>query len=173
MYVMRDTQHGHKGEEPWTKRGGSRLAERRFMLMGFAHRPAPSMTSPAIYKQPNRDGLVAYAQAMLYNANEQTLVAPGGYQPQVGWDTLNWKYPVDQSGAYEFDHGSASAGSLWPPPLPFVGQGSAPNPVIMLNWQAKLVPVTRLREATGSGNLPAKIQRVLGRTTDDPLLINH
>jgi hypothetical protein len=144
------------------------------MVVGFAHRTAPKPFSSALYKQPNPDGILAYAQATIYNANEQSTSSPSDFQPQVGWDTLNWKYPVDQSGAYEFDRGNQrDSGGSWLQSLNFLQPSSSRNPVITLNWQAKLVPVTRLGAARNAIGMPGPIRQVLSRTPDLPGVTNH
>jgi hypothetical protein len=146
MYVM--TKRGEqKGSEPWT--ASSNLADRKFTLVGFAHRPPRTVASRAVFGVPNRDGIVACAQAILYNVNSQNPGnGPPTYQPEVGWDTLNWWPPVTSSGAYEFKEGPEETDLC---------------PRILVNWQAKLTPVTRLDEAARSGEVGGPIDAVLQR----------
>jgi hypothetical protein len=182
LYVMTDLDqiNGQKGQEPWTH--DSQRADQLFSVVGFGYRaPAPVMASFA-YRQSNPDGIVAYAQAMIYNANPQ--VAPTGqdvpdgipilnplagltgqaligqvtailgahppaqYQPQVGWDTLNW-------GSQVYEHPGPALGPFGLPPV-------VPLPTISLGWQAKLVPTTRLKESLqdANGNVGTILRRL-------------
>jgi hypothetical protein len=133
LHIMRDLDlaQSDKGEEVWTTRAGSRRADRLFSVVGFARRDAPDMFGPGIYERENRDGILGYAQAMVYNANPQHGPSGQGLQPEIGWDTLNWVSPVLEHNS----HGGNSSDS------------PAAQPQILLNWQAKLVPVTRLNES--------------------------
>jgi hypothetical protein len=129
-----------KGEEAWTKAEGSRRADELFGTVAFASRPALPLTSAAIFRRTNPDGLTAFAQAMVYNGNPQSPGGPADLQPQVGWDTLNWanrvkEFPGDRPGDDSY-------------PVP-----SVERPRIKLNWQAKLVPVSRLNEPVFLGLL--------------------
>jgi hypothetical protein len=92
-----------------------------FCVLGFGRRVAFRVAG-GFYDDPNPHGVVAYAQAMTYNANPQRGPVGGGKQPEVGWDTLNWENRVAE----------------------FANSGPAPR--IKLNWQAKLVPSTRIDE---------------------------
>jgi hypothetical protein len=132
MYVMIDSEQYGKGKEPWTKEDGSERADKLFCLLAFAHQPAKTIAMPPVFGKPqqNSKGIVAFSQAMVYNANKQAPGANNGdLQPDIGWNTLNWKSPLaDGSNAFEFGKGH-----------------DRPNePLIQLNWQAKLTPVTRL-----------------------------
>jgi hypothetical protein len=146
MYVM--TRHDEqKGSEPWTS--DSALADRKFTVVGFAHRPSRTVASPAVFGRPNGDGVVACAEAIFYNANSQNPGSgPPTFQPEVGWDTLNWQPPVTSSGAYEWKEGPEETDLC---------------PRILLNWQAKLTPVTRLDEAAHSGEVEGPAAAVLRR----------
>lgn len=131
MWIMRDSGPSLKGAEPWTT--DTRSAERLFTLIGFSKRPGPQRWASSYFPATNTEGTLAFAQSILYNANEQKRV-PGRqqhtkFQPVVGWDTLNWDRPKQ-------------AVVEWPE---FTSRGPAPN--IRLNWQSKLVPVSRLPEA--------------------------
>jgi hypothetical protein len=90
---------------------------------------------------------------MVYNANPQRNSTPNGFQPQIGWDTLNWENAVR-----EFP-GLRPNDDSYPVPDNVV------EPRVRINWQAKLVPVSRLNEpaflAVAAGGLYGKpIQRV-------------
>jgi hypothetical protein len=136
LFILKDLDldRSDKGQEPWTKATESRRADNLFALVGFAHRRAPRIFSYGIFRQANPDGLVTYAQAMLYNANAP-VASRLGMQPVVGWDTLNWAAAMPE---FSWDL----------PQLPDCPIAPVPEPVIRLNWQAKLTPTTRLSEAT-------------------------
>lgn len=126
MLVIRRHVLPEKGTEPWTK--DSKLADEQFSIIGFAFEPSPRPFGSPALKRQNKSGLVTYAQAITYSANPQNPgKSTGKYQPEIGWDTLAWKAPVRNSGAYEYPSGIASGGRC---------------PRIHLNWQTKLVPVT-------------------------------
>jgi hypothetical protein len=129
-----DLESSDKGQESWTRADDSATAGRLFCVLAFARHAALRRATPVVFRQTNPDGLVGYAQAMIYNANPQRPNPGGGMQPCVGFDTLNWLEPVlDYSNPP--DDGSNR-------PIPFV-----PEPLVRINWQAKLVPTTRLGEA--------------------------
>jgi hypothetical protein len=165
MYVMIDSEKHGKGNEPWTRAAGSARADELFCVVGFAHQPVRTLAMPRVFGKPpsNSKGMVAFSQAMLYNANQQgPLTGSGGLQPDLGWNTLNWKSPVrDGSHAYEY------------------GQGvdDSDEPVIHLNWQTKLTPVTRLfNEPAILQALPAEHRDVLTPLQAVPgkkILMNH
>jgi hypothetical protein len=131
------------------------MADRMFCVVGMAHRPKPPLfslfvgTSP-LFRQENEGGMACYAQAMFYNANEQQQGSgTQDLQPIAGWDTLNWG--VD-------DRNRPVRVPEYPGPLPQEDDShsnlhpltpTTPQPIIRLNWQSKLVPTTRLVEATG------------------------
>jgi hypothetical protein len=145
LYIMEDAvpDGADKGHEPWTTAEGSPRADNLFSVVGFAHRPAPPITSYGIFRQGNPDGLVAYAQAMIYNANPQTGRSAGAHnQPVVGWDTLNWDNVVPE---FSWDQPREPD-----PPIPDMAE-----PRIRLNWQAKLTPTTQLVQA-------ASLETILG-----------
>lgn len=154
-----DGANGNKGQEVWTQENGSGRADELFCLMGFARRKAPRMTSSGLFKTQNPDGVVAYAQAMIYNANPQIGSRGNDYQPLVGWDTLNWINDVPEL-----------------PPIPGVDPGRYPDipdihagqdkPKMFVNWQTKLVPETRIREA--ANYLPGEIGTVVQKMIPVP-----
>jgi hypothetical protein len=138
-----DITKQEKGSEPWTKQSGSRRADELFCVLAFARR-VPFRIASSLYDQPNQDGIVAFAQAMAYNANPQIGPSGGGRQPRVGWDTLNWDNQVA-----EFPR-------------------SGPKPKIKLNWQAKLVPGTRIDELPlriASGPIGNVIRRLIPKSS--------
>jgi len=122
LYVMERKQASDKGFEEWTN--DSKKADNLFTMVGFVHAESPPAISPAVYAQAQEEGMVAYAQAMFYNANPQEPSSFGSQQAAVGWDTLNWEgRPVEYK----------------------TSERSTGFPKIKVNWQAKLVPVTNNR----------------------------
>jgi hypothetical protein len=166
LYILKDLDlnSSDKTHEKWMS--DSSEADKLFTVVGLAHRTAPPVASPVvsgggIFRQENPDGFVCYAQAMFYNANPQTPGSGGnGTQPTAGWDTLNWSNQVPE---YRTDH-SDDAGTT----------PNTPQPLIQLNWQCKLVPTTRLTDATPFQTGP--IGSVLWRniiTSETPLARTH
>jgi hypothetical protein len=184
LYVMSnpDPQGQGKTFEPWTYadqpngdtggRAGSKMADRMFCVVGMAHRPAPPVASPfvgtsALFRQENAGGMACYAQAMFYNANPQ--IRNSGtqdLQPIAGWDTLNWGVDNQNQPVRVPEYpGPVPPGDDTPTP-------TTPQPIIRLNWQSKLVPTTRLVEATAYQVLlqPGLTSNVLRRAqTELPL----
>ena len=157
LYVMSNPDPNGRGKtfEPWTFAAQSGQADRMFTVVGFAHRRAPTIVSSGIFRQENPDGMVCYAQAMFYNANRQ--VRGSGdkdWQPTAGWDTLNWNGPVPEY------PGPVPQGDETPTP-------TTPEPLIRLDWQCKLVPTTRLAEASvfQTGSIGKILWRTLPATT--------
>jgi len=139
-----------KSQEPWAVRSGRYQAECMFCVLGLARKPdPPPLAARAFFRQANPDGVVCFAQAMIYNANPQQRPAPSGGggspQPRVGWDTLAWT-------ANAVEWGTTST--------------SARRPEITLNWQAKLVPATyyELRKAWYYSSIPDSRMRYVLHT---------
>jgi hypothetical protein len=146
-----------KGEETWTTAKGSSEAERLFGVFAAVRHEPPRAISSGIYGQGNPDGLFAYAQALTYNANPQERGSGGSTQARIGWDTLNWGVPVPEFAA---DPQQA-------PDQP------SDYPQVTLNWQAKLVPVTRgsfVRALPELALRHAELERGLRRTLPYSLL---
>lgn len=154
LYVIRDLDvpEVDKGQEPWTKREGSQRADDLFCYMGFARNGAPLVVAPVLFRQSNPDGIICFAQAMIYSANPQTDTGgQNGQQPVAGWDTLGWTSEVP-----EWNDDLPGCRIV---ELPVLGQLAIPTglpprpatPRIHCNWQAKLVPVTpyKLRQTVG------------------------
>jgi hypothetical protein len=159
LFVLKDldVRGPDKGREPWTKKDGSRLADERFSLIGFASQPAPVVIGAPVFRQSQPDGLLAHAQVLLYNANPQDRPRKAEWQPVVGWDTLAWDNEVPE---FEFGEEYGSDRRI------------REQPRMRLNWQVKLVPTTRLSDAAGSQN--DKLNAILGRTIGDrPLSTLH
>jgi hypothetical protein len=204
LYVMQDLytlQNGYgatsdKGYEPWTTAAGSKEADQLFSLMAIARRDPAPVTKASVFRPTNPGGIVAYSQAMIYNANPQkrpllwwqvppaaqnavqnwtsplptTAIAfnqalplmTAGWdkltaiwdQPTVGWDTLNWDCTVPEASNF-----------VLPDPREMLFL--SPLPQVRLNWQAKLVPTTRLSESAPS--LPGgPLQNILNRLGSGP-----
>jgi len=199
LYVMQDTfrlENGYgtlsdKGYEPWTTAEGSKRADQLFCLMAIARRDPAPVTKVSVFRPSNPGGIVAYSQAMIYNANPQkppllwwqvppeaqdavqnwTATMPtsalgfnqalplltAGWdkltaiwsQPEVGWDTLNWEGETPEASNFVLND-------------PREKLFMTPQPKVRLNWQAKLVPTTRLSESAPS--LPGgPLQTILSR----------
>ena len=116
-----------------------------FTVIGLGHREFQPLFSPRIYATPHARGITTYAQAIFYNANRQqrSRPAPSNYtQPTIGWDTLNWDPDfVTPEWGSEAD---TSAESKWPWEV-FSQANELDSVKVRLNWQAKLIPVTRSR----------------------------
>src|SRR5207244_3014873 len=111
--------------------------EKRFAVVGFAHKPPPHYSAPSLLGRPIPQGMAAYAMALVYNANKTDRAAGNRFQPNWGWDTLNWELPTDASFADELPS---------QPDPRLNGHSETPfdynRPRIKLNWQAKLVPAS-------------------------------
>jgi hypothetical protein len=185
LYVMSnpDPQGRGKTFEPWTYadqpdgdmggRAGSEMADKMFCVVGMAHRPAPPVASPfvgtrALFRQENAGGMACYAQAMFYNANPQVHNSGTQYlQSIAGWDTLNWGVDNQNQPVRVPEYpGPVPPGDDTPTP-------TTPQPIIRLNWQSKLVPTTRLAEATGYQVLfqPGSTSNVLQRAKVEETLL--
>ncbi|MFM8272247.1 MAG: pilus assembly protein TadG-related protein [Gemmata sp.] len=157
LFVIKDLNVAgpDKGKEPWTKRDGSRRLDELFAIVGLAHQPAPTVIGFPLFRQYQPDGFVAQAQALVYNASPQDRPRRDEWQPVVGWDTLAWDADVPE---YEFGEKYANFRNL------------TEQPRMKINWQAKLVPGTRIGDAVGTQTAP--VNKVLGRTKADTALAN-
>lgn len=166
MYVMRGTyvpgnRIAQKGLENWTRAtdADKSRAEEMFTMVGFAHRDYASLFSPRVFPSGNQRGITTFAQSLFYNANEQRPVStggkPGSTQPNVGWDTLNWAPPV---AAPEWASKPTVAEKQWPWEI-FKAARKVPGTQVRLNWQAKLMPVTRGPLAKSRLKVPVKMLR--------------
>jgi hypothetical protein len=181
---------------------GSQRADQLFCLMAIARRDPAPVTKVSVFRPNNPGGIVTYSQAMTYNANPQKPSLPGwqvtpaaqgsvpswaaplpssldqfnqelpqltagwntltgiGNQPNVGWDTLNWNAQVPEATNF-----------VVPDPGAMFSMAASP-PQVCLNWQAKLVPTTRLSESAlylPSGPLSA----ILGRLGPGPRTLDN
>lgn len=133
LYVLDDVKGDRKKEAPWIN--DTSAAERAFTVVGFAHKGPPYRWNRKLLPPVNEKGVVTFAQAMVYNANPRKPDPDDtNYQPVTGWDTLNW----DNEGGDP----AAAATVEWP------HFKRTESPRVKLNWQAKLVPVSRLGEAS-------------------------
>ncbi|MBA4017492.1 MAG: hypothetical protein C0483_10000 [Pirellula sp.] len=153
MFVMQGAPKSGKGKEPWTTDG--KKAEPLFTQLAFVHRDARQPLATAIFGSAPKDGMVAYSQAIFYNGNRQNIAGwrdGSTFQPELGWDTLNWRAPIASARAYEFLEGDDADMRIIPPAIPFIMFTKASeHPDVRLNWQAKLTPVTRYSEAWRAG----------------------
>jgi hypothetical protein len=145
----------HKSMEPWAYEKGRVVADDIFTLFGCATTKPPVVEPAVVFRQENPNGIVCFAQSMIYNANHQQ--PPGEsslrpvrsstrrkdkhaqdgwktksrneHQPVVGWDTLNWIENDILEWRMERTYEDAET--------------RFDDPKIQLNWQAKLTPVTR------------------------------
>ncbi len=67
-----DVLEGNKGEEKWSYSDGSKRAEELFAIVGFAQHERREIAAPRFFDSPHKDGFGAFAQAMIYNANQTT-----------------------------------------------------------------------------------------------------
>ena len=166
MYVLDGMEPERKGREDWTWDKGR--AEQLFTVIGLAHRQPRRPSIPTLFRDPGPSEHLAFAQAIFYNANGRT-EAPedkaGDRQPDTGWDTLNWEPPV---AAPEWGADPSGDGGRWEPWKVFTGGiRSTRGTRVKLNWQAKLVPVTRERlsqaranDRPGARTLPAALDAI-------------
>lgn len=132
--VIAGSNSNNKGSESWTN--NSRELEDRFAVIGFAHHKPIRYSAPSILGNPLPKGMAAYSMSLVYNANGREGNSGSEFQPNWGWDTLNWELPTQPSAAMELPanpdphrngHDRRETGT---------------RPKVKLNWQAKLVPVS-------------------------------
>jgi hypothetical protein len=157
LFVLLDTDLATqaKGRHELWRNDSDRIDE-LFCQMGFGQRVTLEPISRSIYRPENPDGTVCYSQAMIYNANPQRPETGNrNTQSQVGWDTLNWSVPVREVPVIKnLPDVEPDESVTWRPPK------GVKEPQIRLNWQVKLVPVTRLTESR------TKLQGPIRRTID-------
>jgi len=175
MYVMSDSAPDLKGIEPWTS--NTILADKKFTVLAVVHRkPKAADFGQKLFGIGSEKGITATAQAMFYNANGRRIPEQrppkSPTQPDTGWDTLNWKPPV-QAPEWGDTAPTNSGGNV----LDIFQSSHSPDrpSQIQLNWQAKLTPVTQTRLRAARQKLPWS--DLLGRepTTgkNDQSLIQH
>ena len=133
LLIMKDVKltTDDKGNEKWTKKDGSKRADELFCSLGFAIVKSPKYMMKK-FRNPTPDGIFAYAQAMVYNANKQQTKARPNEQRILGWDTLNW----DESSPIPAWKNDDTRNTF---PV-----AAVPEPRIKLNWSVKLVPTTQM-----------------------------
>jgi hypothetical protein len=171
LYVLKGYEPPDKGYEKWQR--NSALVDKLFCPLGIVYDKPPT-----VYGQSptHCDGMLAYAQAMIYNANEEQphecridlgikQITPHR-QANCGWDTLNW---MPRSGPADNNVGTAgdSAAAVNSPFEVVTLVIPSEFPQIQVNWQAKLTPATvtvldGLRQAATCGNLPEPYSKVAG-----------
>jgi len=165
MYMLKEAYQKGKGRETWTTDGAE--AEKLFTTLAIVHRKPFTPFFNLEFRGASPDGVAAYSQAIFYNGNRQnpgTWRAGNAFQPDIGWDTLNWQGSSSAAKAYEFRHGD-DAGTSFNPliNLPFITFTKAKeHPRVKLNWQAKLTPVTRLRQSSPTWlSMPSDMRSVM------------
>lgn len=128
-----------KGSESWRERSTSsqQKAEALFTVLSMSHRSYKPLFSPTIFEAPNSNGVTTFALGMLYGATPRSQTSPN-YQPELGWDTLAWH--AGGSGVAKWGSPANVASAAWPWE---VFNNSAGQSLVKLNWQAKLMPVTK------------------------------
>ncbi|WP_197442617.1 pilus assembly protein TadG-related protein [Lignipirellula cremea] len=181
-YVMQNSPAARRGYESWTSADAE--AEQMFSLAAVAwSNRMPPMLLRKIFTNPHRQGHVALAGSMIYNANGRE-VPPGGPQRRAvqvnsGWNTLNWTPPVaaPEWGDHRPDQRGASITGL------FTGsQSSAPSAQVQIDWQAKLIPLAPSGSIlqplvqgvdNASSDLPGESREILKKTFEHPELLGH
>jgi hypothetical protein len=148
--VVRTGRRDNKGHEEWTKDTdkGKKQAEEKFTIVAVTQRKLEPLFSPVIYPLAAKHGITTFAQAIFYNGNEQKPADYGAKsqtQAKLGWDTLNWSpsATVPEWGAPP----AVSDTAKWPWDIFDSDKELAKNAAVRLNWQAKLMPVTKSRLA--------------------------
>jgi hypothetical protein len=160
-----------KGYEEWTKdtEEAKNMAEDMLSVVAMTHHEIEPLFSPVVYPEATKKGLTTFAQAIYYNGNEQT---PGEKdkksttQAKVGWDTLNWTHdkPVPEWGT-----ALAQSPAKYPWDLFESSEVWKGNAAVKLNWQAKLMPVTK-RRLTPAVAVAAKESLSMGENIGKSLL---
>jgi len=148
------SKRGPKGGEVWAKdtKAGKEMAEKMFTVVGMTHREIEPFFAPIVFPVATRSGMTTFAQAIYYNSNEQkpaTEGKTGKTQQKLGWDTLNWD---PSTTVPEWGTKLTTSSARWPWDLFKSSSVWRGNAKVKLNWQAKLMPVTksRLTPATAS-----------------------
>ncbi len=175
LLVLPDAFRGpspNKGSEPWTMATveGRRAAELHFTSLAVCRRDYRPLISPRIFGTPHDHGLTSMAQAIVYNANPQQRNVSNNatVQPQVGWDTLNWDFSQRSIPAWGAEPSRQSV--RWPWEL---FEGLEQTPVVKLNWQPKLVPVTASRLADAVAEVGDSMQSAVELAIDYSDLLRH
>jgi|GEM_PF-6845841 len=120
MWVMPQMDGRNKGNEPWIN--DSPMAEKMFTVTSSVKRSGQQIfMSPVFFTQHLSGERECRAKSMLYNANGRGVgvrsnseTGRSNYQPNTGWDTLNWQVPVRASewGSVLLDDLQQSASSI-------------------------------------------------------------
>lgn len=164
MYVMlgafakTGVRRDQKGHESWTPAtdDGKQQAEQLFTVIGLSHHELKPLFSPVIYPSGSKHGATTFAQAVFYNGNEQqpaAIRAKSATQAKLGWDTLNWDPATN---APEWGHKLATSSAKWPWEIFSSDTAMSSSAKVRLNWQAKLMPVTKTR-LKGAVTMPMSV----------------
>lgn len=137
MHIVRGMRPHQKGNEPWvTDRPAARDL---FAVVALATRKPAATFMSGIFPAAQGDQ-VAVAGGLLYNANgnRSKTAKSSAYQPDTGWDTLNWAIPVR---APEWGVGQPSDRGSDPWAVFRDARRVGPGAAVRLNWQGKLAPV--------------------------------
>lgn len=140
-------KRGPKGAEIWTKntKPGKEMAEKMFTVVGMTNREIKPFFAEIVFPVASRSGMTTFAQAIYYNSNEQkpaTDSKAGKTQQKLGWDTLNWD---PSTTVPEWGTELTKSPAKWPWDLFESSEVWRGNAKVKLNWQAKLMPVTKSR----------------------------
>jgi hypothetical protein len=111
-----------KGREKWTENSdaGKKLAEELFTVIGITHREIEPLFSPVIYPQAAQNGgTTTFAQAI-----------------------FNWDPSINVP---EWGAKVATSAAKWPWEIFTSDKALSSSSKVHLNWQAKLMPVTKTR----------------------------
>jgi hypothetical protein len=117
-----------------------------FTVVAMTHRELEPLFSPVVYPVASNFGVTTFAQAIFYNSNEQQAPEgnmPSTVQPKVAWDTLNWA-PTASPPEWGAE-ASVAPDTKWPWEIFERGNAYMEKAAARLNWQAKLMPVTKTR----------------------------
>jgi hypothetical protein len=120
MWVMQQMEGRNKGNEPWVN--DSPVADKLFTVSSSVKRAGQQIfMSPVFFTQHLSGQRECRAKSMLYNANGRGVgvrsnseTERSNYQPNTGWDTLNWQVPTRASewGSVLLDGLQQSASSI-------------------------------------------------------------
>jgi len=167
-YVNNSNQ---KGLESWRDQSASsqQEAETLFTTLSVTHRKYRPLFSPTVFDAPNQNGITTFALGMLYNANPKSQ-ADLNYQGELGWDTLAWH--TGGNGVAKWGSPASVTSAAWPWEI---FDSSANSPLVKLNWQAKLMPVTKssLENSPTTSDLPPDQQSAVALAVEHSELLQH
>lgn len=175
MLVMQDSyreSEPRKGLEVWTGSSSEaqQEAESLFTVLGIAHRGFEPLFSSTVFPAPQQNGITTVGLGILYNASPQSSPSGGQTQPLLGWDTLNWD--TGAASLPEWGAPASQSATRWPWEL-FDAVDS--ESLVKLNWQAKLMPVTksRLEQLASDGELEEGPRAAIELAIDHSGLLTH